>query len=166
MGRLTQSARPSREIDFYAWCLHEASSLRVRRPASVDWDGLAEELEDMGLDIKRRLTSHLAHALEHLLKLRYEPSSAYRADQEHRWKVDLANHRDELNYILDNSRTLRNDLPNFIAKAYPRACRLAGLAMRNLTNWQDVFPRECPWTIKQIRDDEFFPSPAESNGHR
>lgn len=149
------------ETDFCGWLYRQASILRHLRPEVLDWENLAEELEDMGQDLKNKLTSHLARALQHLLKLQYEPNSAYRADQEHRWKVDLATHRDDLNDLLDGSRTLRNQVHDFLAKAYPRACRYAGFEMRHLSNWRAVFPKECPWSIEQIRDDNFFPSPSD-----
>ena len=161
---VTQGERASRETDFYAWCLYEARNLRVQRPVSVDWVGLAEELEDMGQTIKNQLTSHLAGVLEHLLKLEYEPNAAYRVDQEHRWKVDLAIHRDEVNGILEGSGVLTNQIDNFIAKAYPRARRYAGMAMIHLPAWHSILPSQCPWSVEQIRDDNFFPTPLEADG--
>jgi hypothetical protein len=163
---VAQANKPGREEDFYAWCAYEANNLRVQRPALIDWAGLAEELEDMGQSIKHSLTSHLARILEHLLKLRYETSPLERANRERGWKVDLAKHRDDAADILGDSRTLRNQLRDFVTKAYPRARRYAGTEMVNLKDpWRNVFPAECPWSIDEILDDDFFPAPlTESDG--
>ncbi len=151
------------ETDFCGWLYRQASILRYSRPSVLDWEHLAEELEDMGINLKNGLTSHLAHVFEHMLKLRYEPNLTYRANQEHRWKVDLAVHRDEVNDILDASQSLTNELDEFISKAYSRGRKYAGTAMRNLPRWQAVLPDTCPWSIDEIRDENFVPSPIESD---
>jgi hypothetical protein len=150
------------DVDFCGWLYDQASKLRHLRPETLDWENLAEELEDMGQSLKNSLTSHLARVFEHLLKLQYEPNPTSRADQEHRWKVDLAVHRDEVNDILDGSRTLANQLCDFIAKAYPRGRRYAGTAMVHVARWETLLPATCPWSVQEIRDENFFPSPVKS----
>jgi Domain of unknown function DUF29 len=150
--------KPSREQDFYAWCVDEANKLRVRQPAFLDWAGLAEELDEMSSSIKHALTSHLARILEHLLKLAYEPSPIERANRGRGWKADLAKHRDDAADILGDSRTLRNQGNEFVAIAYPRARRYAGTDMANLVDrWRSVFPIECPWSMDEILDHDFYP---------
>jgi Domain of unknown function DUF29 len=159
------TGKPNKEHDYYAWLVEHARALRVHKPNFIDWAGLAEELEDLAQRTKDSLTSHLAHVLEHLLKLQYEPSAIDRTQRERGWKKDLAAHRDEVNDILEGSRTLRNQIKDFVAKAYPRAQRYAGTVMVHLARWQDNFPPECTWSIEQILDDDFFPnSVADSNG--
>ena len=36
------------EQDFYAWTQEQAAKLRASQPAELDWESLAEEIEDMG----------------------------------------------------------------------------------------------------------------------
>jgi Domain of unknown function DUF29 len=162
IGTVNLPQEVSIEADFCEWLYRQASILRHLRPSMLDWENLAEELEDMGQSLKNSLTSHLARVFEHLLKLQYEPNPAYRADLEHRWRVDLAVHRDEVNDILDGSQTLANQLDDFIVKAYPRGRRYAGIAMIHLPQWETVLPSRCPWSVQEIRDDNFFPSAVES----
>lgn len=38
------------ERDPYTWALEQARALRERRAAAVDWDNLAEEVEDLAAD--------------------------------------------------------------------------------------------------------------------
>jgi Domain of unknown function DUF29 len=155
---LSTVSKPNRDHDYYAWLVEHTRALRVRQPDFIDWAGLAEELEEMAQRTKDSLTSHLAHVLEHLLKLRYEPSARDRAWRERGWKKDIAVHRDEIKDILDGSPSLRNQIKDFIAKAYPRGCRYAGTVMVHLDSWQDTFPAECPWSVEEILDNDFFPA--------
>jgi Domain of unknown function DUF29 len=152
--------QPSRTQDFYAWFLDQAQELRVHRPGLVDWPGLAEELEEMVLRTKHELLSHLEELFAHLLKLQYEPSENERRHNEMQWKIHLAEHRNRLNDLLDDSRALRNMFEDFKRKAYPRACMRAKLALGE--RFQDHFPAEPPWTDEQILDDEFFPARLRS----
>ena len=47
------------EQDFYAWTLQQAELLRSQTQQDLDWANLAEELEDMGKNLKRELESRL-----------------------------------------------------------------------------------------------------------
>ena len=152
--------RPNREQDFYAWFIDQAKKLRVHQPELVDWPGLAEELEEMALRTRHELLSHLEELFVHLLKLQYEPSENARRRNERQWKLHLAEHRNRLNDLLDDSRVLRNMFKDFKRKAYPRACKRARLVLGE--RFHGDFPAEPPWTDEQIRDDEFYPAPSGS----
>jgi Domain of unknown function DUF29 len=45
-------------------------------------------------------------------------------------------------------------MPRFIADIYPKACRLAQ-AETSLP--LAAFPENCPWSLEQVLDDDFFP---------
>ena len=62
------------EQDFYAWTLQQAELLRSQTHQDLDWVNLAEELEDMGKNLKRELESRLKVLFAHLLKWQYQPS--------------------------------------------------------------------------------------------
>ena len=66
----------STPADFYTWAMETARALRERRSEVVDWDSVAEELEDMGRSEKRELTNRLAVLLTHLLKWQVQPPTA------------------------------------------------------------------------------------------
>jgi uncharacterized protein DUF29 len=60
-----RTAAPSRETDFYAWLLAQADELRVHKPDAIDWEGLAEELEEMAARTRDALTSNLEQLFIH-----------------------------------------------------------------------------------------------------
>src|SRR3546814_11049468 len=57
--------------DFYLWSRMQAERLRALklRPADLDIENIATEIEDLGKRDFRSLQSHCATAIEHLLKL-------------------------------------------------------------------------------------------------
>lgn len=114
---------------------------------------------------KYELLSHLEHVFEHLLKLQYESSGNELSFRERQWQLHLTEHRNRVNDLLNDSRTLRNLLPELKQKAYERGCKLAGIAIGQ--RFKESFPAEPPWTDEQILDDDFFPARLTdtSNGH-
>jgi uncharacterized protein DUF29 len=153
--KAVRTAAPNRETDFYAWLLAQANELRVHQPDAVDWEGLAEELEEMAARTRDALTSNLEQLFIHLLKLQFEPSENERRLRARQWKLDAMEHRNRVNDLLNDSRTLRNTYDTFQSKAYPRACRhVAVLFGDRLT---EPLPDNCPWTLAEIRNDDFFP---------
>src|SRR5690242_16251850 len=66
--------------DFYVWTQEQAAALRYAAAAGLkggshlDWEHLAEEIEDMGKRDRRALESDLARIVEHLLKLERSPA--------------------------------------------------------------------------------------------
>ena len=59
--------------DVYGWLLSQASALRARDHFSLDWDNLAEELEEMAALRRDALQSDLEILLLHCLKLACGP---------------------------------------------------------------------------------------------
>ena len=56
------------EQDFYAWTQEQAAKLRASQPAGLDWERLAEEIEDMGSSKITQIENRLGQLLAHLLK--------------------------------------------------------------------------------------------------
>ena len=54
--------------DLYGWAIHNAQLLRQKRFAEIDYEHIAEELEDMGKSERRGLESHVKNVLLHLLR--------------------------------------------------------------------------------------------------
>ena len=79
------------EQDFYAWTLQQAELLRSQTQQDLDWANLAEELEDMGKNLKRELESRLKVLFAHLLKWQYQPSH-----RGHSWQYTIEEQRNEL----------------------------------------------------------------------
>ena len=57
------------EHDYYAWVGEQVRALRGRRLEDIDFENVAEEIEDLGKSEKRSVQSHLETLIEHLLKL-------------------------------------------------------------------------------------------------
>lgn len=154
----------ARDEDAYAWLLDQARRLRACKPALVDWMGLAEELDDIVAQQRTKAVSHLRIILTHLLKWAY--SRIRRSD--HSWRKTLIASRLELADILNESATLRNQMPEFARKAYEGAKSMAGTEMRlSRHEWQLLFRPSCPWTESQILEEDFPPDIAASaNGRK
>jgi hypothetical protein len=150
---------PDREENFSAWLLIQATELRTRKPAGIDWQHVAEELEEVAARIRHALLSDLEIALIHLLKLQFETSANEWRGRSRNWKLHAAEHRDRITDILENEQTLRNKFDEFVDKAYPRSRRRAALEMGHK---ESRYPDTCPWSIPQILDNEFFPEPFKS----
>jgi hypothetical protein len=77
------------ERDFYVWTQEQAAALRAAgksggRSNAVEWERLAEEVEDLGKSEYREAASYVTRILEHFFKLawtqRDEPKAGWRAE--------------------------------------------------------------------------------------
>lgn len=150
-----------KDDDFYVWLLDQATLLRSRRSNFVEWDAIAEELEAMAAKERRDLVGQLRTVLTHVLKWQY---SAVRRT-ESSWRDSIVRARQDAMEILDDSRTLKNELPTHLNKAYRQARSLAGGQMGlNKSDWQQLFPETCPWDAeREVLDEDFFPAITERN---
>ena len=64
---------PSHEKDTYGWAVHTVQLLRNKKMSEVDFDGIIEELEEMGISNKHALKNRLSQLIFHLLKWQYQP---------------------------------------------------------------------------------------------
>ncbi len=157
-----EALAPHRDDDFYGWLANQASILRSGNYGALDSVKIAEELDEMAALQRDKVVSLLRVALVHLLKWRY--SRVRRSESS--WKISLVTARVDVTDILEDSRTLRNELPLLPAKAYRGARSVAGTQMRlQKRDWQQLFPDTCPWTESQVLDEDFLPELArEANG--
>jgi hypothetical protein len=146
------------ENDFCGWLADQVAVLHSRQYELLDYDALAEELEEMGRRERDALVSDLEVVLSHMLKLAHEVRAIDRGRNERLWKQTIAEHRHRLQDILARSGTLDSkfDADEFKGKAYKRARQLAGIAIAQ--DQQPIGPSECPWSKDQILADDFFPT--------
>jgi hypothetical protein len=139
----------SHDTDFYSWTQEQAALLQQGRFGDADIDHLIEELYSMGASEKRELESRLIVLLAHLLKWQYQP--------DHRsisWEVTIRRQRiDVRDHLLDNPG-LKPTIPLVVNRAYPKS-RLDATGETRLK--LNTFPTECPWSLEQVLDDEFWP---------
>lgn len=103
------------DADILLWAESQAALLRRRAANALDWDNLAEEIEDVGLSQLRAVESHLIPALLHDLKAEAWPLAR---DVEH-WRAEARGHRDDARRHFAPSMAQRLD----IAKLYRQARR-------------------------------------------
>jgi len=140
------------ETDFALWLEEQALALKERRSAALDWDNLAEEIEGLVRSDRRSLKSFLENALLHLLQLAYWETGRERNQRQ--WRDHLIDARNGITYIIEDSPSLGNYLPENVDATYERAChRAESLIGRELSE-------KCPWTLEQLRSDTFFPDPV------
>lgn len=140
---------PLYETDFYAWTSQQAGLLRGKNLLNADLENIAEEIEDMGKNLKRELESRLKILFIHLLKWQYQ--SGYRGNS---WRYSIEEQRAELaDHLIDNP-SLKHKLPNAIERAYRYA--ITGAAKETGFS-KNIFPTSCPWSFEQAMDNDFWP---------
>ena len=80
--------------DYYTWAMETARAIRERRFEGIEWEAMAEELEDMGKSEKRALESQLERVHAHLLKWHLQPEKR-RQDvaRERSWRATIRDAR-------------------------------------------------------------------------
>jgi hypothetical protein len=141
------------ETDFYVWTQQQARLLRERRWADLDLENLAEEVESVGRGDKREIRSRLKVLIAHLLKWKYQPGCRLPS-----WTNTIWEQRSEIDELLKDSASLRPYPADVFLDQYLgarlRASRETGIALD--------LPEECPFTIEEVLDVDFFP---EEPGH-
>lgn len=112
------------EQDFVAWTQQQSRELRDAAGSGVnlpiDWDHVAEEIEDMGKSIRFELRSRLATVIEHLLKLQHSPATEPRSG----WRSTVQRSRVEAEQLLEESPSLRPQVAGIIARTVPKIARI------------------------------------------
>ncbi len=137
------------EKDFYIWLMANAELLRQRRLTEIDLDNIAEELESMAKRDKRELLNRLKVLLMHLLKWQFQADKRTIS-----WKSTINEQREQVHLVLLDSPSLKYQLTERLQDAY----RLALRAAINETGLpKNVFPINCPYSLEETLDDEFYP---------
>jgi hypothetical protein len=153
MAWMRNSSSDLYERDYYAWLQDQVRALRERRVEEVDWENVAEEIEDLGKSERRGVSSHLATVMEHLLKLKYA-HGLFREYNARGWRVSVRSARRRIRKLLDESPSLRPQLQEMLADAYEDG-RIEALREPGLT--EDMLPKTSPWTLEEVMDDGFMP---------
>ncbi len=137
------------ETDFYSWTQEQASLLRQGRLGELDSANLMEEIEDMGRSERRELINRLAVLLAHLLKWQYQPER-----RSNSWKSTIKEQRRKVARVLRLNPGLKPDMADSLEDAYGDSVLIAA---RETGLDENAFPAECPWTVPQALDNEFWP---------
>ena len=148
--------------DFVAWSKQQAGALRtaarVGSNQSLDWENLAEEIEDLGKSARWELQSQIRRIVRHLLKLQDLPAKEPRRG----WEESIVDARAEIEDLLEASPSLRTGLDRDIERQTQRGINLA---LRDLGRQQEIDPattarlRATSYTEEQILGDWFPDEP-------
>lgn len=135
------------ETDFYAWTQEQVQLLKTGQLHQIDWQNIAEEIEDMGRSEKRQLESRLELLIMHLLKWQFQPNLRSRS-----WQLTIKEQRLRLEKLLQKNPSLQPNLTEAVEDVYP----LATLSAERETGLS-LFPETCPYTLTEILSLEFLP---------
>lgn len=133
--------------DFYGWTQQQSQMLRHKKINQIDWEYLAEEIEDMGRSEKRQLSSRLEVLIMHLLKWEFQPNLRSRS-----WQLTIKEQRLRLEKLLAENPSLKSQLEDMIEKTYP----LAVISAEKETGLS-IFPETCPYELTEILSAKFLP---------
>jgi hypothetical protein len=139
------------DTDFYEWTQHQAAALAAGHVSELDLANLAEEIESLGRSDRRELRSRLKVLMMHLLKWSYQPE---RRRTGRSWWRTIRTQRGDISLILEDSPSLRGQVPDMIEADY-RAVRIHASGETGLP--LETFPETCPWTAEQVLDEAFWP---------
>lgn len=145
------SAPSNYDQDYYLWFADQARLLRAGTWQQLDVEHLAEELEDMGKREKRALRSRTVVLLAHLLKYRFQPQHRSAS-----WNGTIREQRKQLAELLSDSPSLKPRLEADLQDSYISA-RLLAVGETGLA--ETSFPEQCPYSIDQLLDQDFWPDP-------
>jgi hypothetical protein len=134
------------ETDLAAWAISQADALRRRNANELDWQHLAEEIEDLASRYRDEIESRLIVILEHLLKLAYISDP----DPHRGWQNTVAEQRRRIARVIRKNPSLRDFPASVLAEAYEDA--RAGAAHHGIDA-----PGATPWPVEQVLDHDFWP---------
>lgn len=137
------------EQDFHQWLEITANLLKENKFNDLDLDNLIIEIEAMGKNNQRELTSRLIILIMHLLKWKYQPEKKSTS-----WLSTINEQRLQLELLLEQNPSLKNKIPNIIDSSYSKARKMAH---RETNLSLTIFPEDNPFNLQDILDDDFFP---------
>ncbi len=133
--------------DFITWTEEQARRLRAH-DAAIDWDALAEEIEDMGRSEAGAYKSTLRLICHRLLVWIHQPER-----RSNSWRVTITTGRVRVGDIEESSPSLKAKRTETFARVYAQARHIAadetGLPI-------GTFPAAPPFTAAEALDMDFW----------
>jgi hypothetical protein len=132
------------DADILAWSERQAAALRRRAISELDWDNLAEKIDDVGRTELRACEDALRQALRNTVKAEAWPSARGAPT----WRADATFLRQEARQRFTSSMRQRIDLAELYADAIA--------SMPKTMDFQPPGPvtETCPWTLDQLLGGE------------
>jgi Domain of unknown function DUF29 len=150
--------------DFVAWSKHQASALRAAARSGtnqpLDWENLAEEIEDLGRSHRNALRAHIMRIVQHLVKLEQSPA----IDPRNGWRRSIRLGRLRMERLLKDNPSLTREVKRLLREATKEGIELAIIDLEEHGEIDDVdfaLLRRSSYTADQILADWFPPAPSE-----
>lgn len=140
------------DTDFYLWTQTTAKLLKERKLDRVDFENLIEEIESMGRRDKKELKSRLTTLIEHLLKITYWQSE--KANNARGWRQTIVEQRRQIQYLLEDSPSLRGLLAEIWIECYVNARKDA---LNKYELEAEIFPSEPVFSLEDILNEDYIP---------
>jgi hypothetical protein len=141
------------ERDILAWSIEQATLLRARAGGNaLDWDNLAEEIEDVGKSVYHGCASQVENIIAHAYKIEFLGGEAVR-----HWRGEVAAFRIAIERHL--TTTIRNGLEDELERSHNRALRVMAAA-EQLTGPALAAARDRRYSLEQILDPDWYPQPT------
>lgn len=137
------------ESDFYAWTQEQATLLRDEQWSQIDLQNLIEEIQSLGKQQRQELRNRLSVLIGHLLKWEYQSGHRSRS-----WLATLRIQRLDIAELLEDNPSLKPYVEEALCKAYLKGVELA-VGETDLP--KRTFPAECPYSLAEIVDYDFYP---------
>jgi hypothetical protein len=131
--------------DFAAWSDQTAALIRAGQFAEIDFQKVAEEIEDMGKSERAAVWSHLNRLLLHKIKQIIQPERDSAS-----WRVSIESARQAIRQRIKSSPSLRPYLQQNLQEIYREAIKLA--LIETEMEFAAV-PDECPWDLGALLDE-------------
>lgn len=137
------------EDDFHAWAFEQAELLRLKRFGELDLANLVEEVESMGREQRHALESSYRHLIFHLLKWQFQAGRRSRS-----WQLTILRERGNIARREKSNPSLEAKANKIVADIYGGARKEAAVET-GLD--RTTFPLVCPYSLDQLRDEDFLP---------
>ncbi len=140
------------ETDYMLWLEKTLEQIKHRQTDQIDWDNLAEEIEGLGIALHHKIDSYLRQILIHLLLYQYRTNEREKSGSD--WRNKIIDLQDELESLLEESKTLYNYFLSRIDLIYFKARR--GVIQKTQFD-SSIFPEKCPFSESELLDFNFYP---------
>ena len=106
--------------DFYSWINYNIKQIKAKNNIEIDFSNLLKELIWMSKKEQKELRNRLKILMGHMLKWDYQPE--YRARS---WYLTIKEQRKEIQYILNESPSLKHKLLDYMNLEFENAVEFA-----------------------------------------
>jgi len=135
--------------DYRSWLQYHTLLLKESRFTELDIENLIEELESVAKRDERELCGRMIVVIAHLLKWEYQP--VMRGNS---WLSSIIEQRVQIRLLLKQMPSLKGKAQDAVNEIYLEAVNIAAKETGLVT-----FPAQCPYTVEQLLDEDFYPNP-------